>query len=90
MNRKFILGKELLLLQYAKKLTLLSSSITKTDIELLQNNGIDDGEILEANQVTAYFCYANRTALGLGVNTDGDELGFSPGNNDNPDDWNHA
>lgn len=83
-------GKELLLLQYAKKLTLLSSSITKTDIELLQNNGIDDGEILEANQVTAYFCYANRTVLGLGVNTDGDELGLSPGNSDNPDDWNHA
>lgn len=83
-------GKELLLLQYAKKLTLLSSSITKTDIELLQNNGIDDGKILEANQVIAYFCYANRTALGLGVNTDGDELGLSPGNNDNPDDWNHA
>ena len=83
-------GKELLLLQYAKKLTLHSSSITKTDIELLQNIGIGDGEILEANQVTAYFCYANRTALGLGVNTDGDELGLSPGNSDNPDDWNHA
>jgi len=83
-------GKELLLLQYAKKLSLLSSSITKADIDLLQNNGIDDGEILEVNQVTAYFCYANRTVLGLGVNTDGDELGLSPGNNNNPDDWSHA
>ena len=82
--------KELLLLQYAKKLSLLSSSITKADIDLLQNNGIDDGEILEVNQVTAYFCYANRTVLGLGVNTDGDELGLSPGNNNNPDDWSHA
>ena len=83
-------GSELLLLQYAKKLTLLSSSITKTDIELLQNNGIDDGEILEVNQVTAYFCYANRTVLGLGVNTEGDELGLSPGNSANPDDWCHS
>jgi uncharacterized peroxidase-related enzyme len=83
-------GKELLLLQYVKKITLLSSSITKNDIELLQNNDIDDGEILEVNQVTAYFCYANRTVLGLGVNTDGDELGLSPGNSANPDDWNHS
>lgn len=83
-------GKDLLLLQYAKKLTLLSSSITKNDIELLQGNGIDDGEILEVNQVTGYFCYANRTVLGLGVNIDGDELGLSPGNNNNPDDWSHV
>ena len=86
----YFTGKELYLLQYAKKLTLLTSSITKTDIELLQKNGIDDGEILEVNQVTAYFCYANRTVIGLGVTTDGDELGLSPGNSDNPDDWNHS
>ena len=52
----------------------------------MQNAGIDDGEILEVNQVTAYFCYANRTVLGLGTTTEGDELGLSPGNNDNPDD----
>lgn len=86
----YFTGKELYLLQYAKKLTILASSITKTDIELLQKNGIDDGEILEVNQITAYFCYANRTVLGLGVTTDGDELGLSPGNNNNPDDWNHS
>ena len=86
----YFIDKELILLQYAKKLTLLPSSIKKTDIELLQNAGIDDGEILEVNQVTAYFCYANRTVLGLGVNTDGDELGLSPGNSNNPDDWSHT
>jgi uncharacterized peroxidase-related enzyme len=86
----FFAGKELLLLQYAQKLTLLAHSISKEDIELLQNNGIDDGEILEVNQVTAYFCYANRTVLGLGVNTDGDELGLSPNNSNNPDDWSHT
>jgi uncharacterized peroxidase-related enzyme len=86
----FFAGKELLLLRYAQKLTLLAHSISKEDIELLQNNGIDDGEILEVNQVTAYFCYANRTVLGLGVNTDGDELGLSPNNSNNPDDWSHT
>lgn len=87
---RFFSGKELYLLQYAKKLTLFPSAIQKKEIEILQENGIDDGEILEVNQVTAYFCYANRTVLGLGTTTDGDELGLSPGNNENPDDWRHA
>lgn len=85
----FFSGKELLLLLYAKKLTLFPSTVQKKDIEILQTNGIDDGEILEVNQVTAYFGYANRTVSGLGVTTDGDELGLSPGNNENPDDWSH-
>lgn len=82
-------ASQLLLLQYAKKLTINPSTIQKIQIEELQNAGIDDGEILEVNQVTAYFCYANRTVLGLGTSTDGDELGLSPGNNNNPDDWSH-
>ena len=60
------------------------------DIEKLRATGLTDGEILEVNQVTAYFCYANRTVLGLGVNTDGDILGTSPGDSDDPDNWNHA
>ena len=30
-----------------------------------------------------------RTVSGLGVSTDGDILGLSPGNSDNPDDWSH-
>lgn len=33
---------------------------------------------LEINQVVAYFAYANRTVLGLGVNTEGEILGLSP------------
>lgn len=36
----FFSGKELLLLYYSKKLTLLPSTIQKEDIKLLQNNGI--------------------------------------------------
>ena len=86
----FFTGKELRLLQYTKQLTLYPSLIQQKDISVLQNEGIDDGEILEVNQVTAYFCYANRTVLGLGTTTEGDELGLSPGNSDNPDDWGHS
>lgn len=87
---KVFKGKELLLLQYAEKLTLFPSAMTESDIIDLKSAGVDDGEILEVNQVTSYFCYANRTVLGLGVNTDGDIIGLSPKENDNPDNWNHA
>jgi len=39
--------------------------------------------------VVSYFNYVNRTFVGLGVNTDGDVLGLSPGNSDDPDNWSH-
>jgi len=58
-------------------------------VEAMRKAGVDDGCILEVNQVVAYFNYANRTVLGLGVTTDGDILGLSPGNSDNPNDWSH-
>lgn len=81
---------QLYLLQYARKLTSSPGLIVKADIEILHHRGIDDGEILEINQVVAYFCYANRTVLGLGINTEGDELGLSPNNSQNADDWGHS
>lgn len=83
-------GKELALLQYAEQLTLSPATLEESDISTLRNAGADDGEILEVNQVVAYFCYANRTVLGLGVSTEGDIVGLSPNENDEPDNWNHA
>ncbi|MCE7992852.1 MAG: peroxidase-related enzyme [Roseivirga sp.] len=83
-------GKELALLKYAEKLTLAPATIKASDLDILREAGADDGEILEVNQVTSYFCYANRTVLGLGVNTEGDIIGLSPNENDEPDNWNHA
>ncbi len=77
-------------LRYAERLTLAPAEMARVDVEALRMAGWDDGEILEINQVTAYFSYANRTVLGLGCSTDGDIIGLSPGNNDDPDDWNHA
>ena len=58
--------------------------------QAMRDAGLDDGEILEVNQVTAYFSYANRTVLGLGVNTKGDILGLSPGDSSDPDNWSHG
>ena len=81
--------KEAAMLTYAEILTLKPTSLTKTNIETLRELGVEDGEILEINQVAAYFNYANRTVLGLGINTDGDIIGLSPNNSDNPDDWSH-
>ncbi len=76
-------------LTYAKKLTQTADQVTEGDINTLRAAGLDDGEILEINQVTAYFSYANRTVLGLGCSTDGDILGLSPNNSNDENDWSH-
>ncbi|WP_169543895.1 carboxymuconolactone decarboxylase family protein [Sneathiella aquimaris] len=82
--------KEKLAMHYARILTDEPSSLAQSHIETLKQAGYSDGEILEINQVTAYFSYANRTVLGLGCSTDGDILGLSPNNNQDPEDWSHT
>ncbi len=80
---------EKMALGYAAMLTLTPSKVPEEAIKALRSVGFEDGEILEINQVTAYFNYANRTVLGLGCDTDGDIIGLSPNNSDDPDDWGH-
>jgi uncharacterized peroxidase-related enzyme len=80
---------ELAGLNYASKLTLTADQVTEADIETMRQAGLDDGQILEINQVTAYFSYANRTVLGLGINTKEDIIGLSPGDSTDPDNWSH-
>ena len=82
-------GFELAALEYAGKLTIAADTVAEKDIEALRRAGLDDGEILEVNQVTSYFCYANRMVLGLGVSTEGDVIGLSPGDSTDPDNWSH-
>ena len=69
-------GKELELLRYAGKLTTNVANMVKTDIDALHAAGCNDGEILEVNQVCAYFNYSNRLLNGLGVTTEGDVIGY--------------
>ena len=69
-------GKELALLRYAQKLTAEVGKMEKADIDSLHSAGCDDGEILEVNQVCAYFNYSNRLLNGLGVTTEGDVIGY--------------
>lgn len=77
-------------LTYAGKLTLTPGLIEAADIEALREVGFDDGEILELNQVAAYFAYANRTVSGLGVNTEGEKIGQSPATGDDNSGWSHG
>jgi uncharacterized peroxidase-related enzyme len=76
-------------LKYSEKLTLKPAVLVKEDVAVLRKTGLTDGEILEINQVAAYFNYANRTVLGLGVSTKGDIIGLSPNNNDDENSWSH-
>lgn len=69
-------GSDLALLKYAEKLTLTPGNMVRSDIETLKSAGLDDGQILEANQIICYFNYVNRTLNGLGVSTDGDIIGY--------------
>ncbi len=82
-------GRELQGLFYARQLNQAPANCSAEDVEALRNAGFDDGEILEINQVTAYFAYANRTVLGLGINTAGDIIGLSPSDSSDPDNWSH-
>ena len=82
-------GKQKLAMHYAQTLAQSPSAPNETMVADLRAAGFDDGEILEINQVTSYFCYANRTVLGLGCSTEGDIIGLSPNNSDDPDDWSH-
>lgn len=74
---------------YARKITQDPVSITEQDIDDLRSVGFSEGEILEINQVTSYFNYVNRMVVGLGVTTEGDIIGLSPNNCDDPKNWSH-
>jgi len=76
-------------LEYAHKITTDIQKVREDDLLAMRKEGLSDGEILEINQVASYFNYVNRTVLGLGVTTKGDELGLSPGNSEDPKNWNH-
>lgn len=81
-------GSDLAALIYTRKLSLAPAELVESDLENMRASGLGDGEILEINQVVAYFAYANRTVLGLGVSLAGDTKGIAPRGGD--DDWGHT
>ena len=64
------------MLNYAEKLTTSPGEMTESDVSDLKFHKIDDGQILELNQIVGYFNYVNRLLNGLGVTTSGDTVGF--------------
>jgi uncharacterized peroxidase-related enzyme len=58
------------MLDYADKLTRTPGQMRESDLAALRANGLSDRDILDVNQVTAYFAYVNRVADGLGVALD--------------------
>jgi len=82
-------SKNIAAIHYAAALTKSPNSLSQANIDSLRDEGWPDGQILEINQVVAYFNYANRTVLGLGICTEGDILGLSPNTTADPDNWNH-
>ena len=81
---------EKMAMEYARQVTRDPGGMQELIVHQLRDAGYSDGEILEINQVTAYFNYANRTVLGLGCSIDGDIVGLSPNKNDDPNDWSHS
>lgn len=69
-------GKELELLRYTRRLTAEVGAMQESDVVAAREAGASDGEILEANQVCAYFNFSNRLLNGLGVSTKGDMIGY--------------
>jgi uncharacterized peroxidase-related enzyme len=60
-------GRLRALCAYAIRLTLRPWDMTEADLEPLRRLGLSDRDIVDANQVVAYYNYVNRVADGLGV-----------------------
>ena len=55
------------MLDYVAKLTRAPGTMERSDVEELRAAGFPDDAILDINQVTGYFAFANRLADGLGL-----------------------
>ena len=52
---------------YTRTLVLRPASIVGTDVTALRDAGWSDLDILDVNNIAAYYCYINRVAHGLGL-----------------------
>jgi uncharacterized peroxidase-related enzyme len=58
------------IVHYATKLTRTPGEMTEADIHRLRAAGLSDIDILDLNNIVAYYCYINRVANGLGLRTE--------------------
>ncbi len=63
--------KEKIMLRYSEKLTKEPWNMVEADVKALRKVGFLDVDILDINQIVAYYAYVNRVADGLGVKLEG-------------------
>ncbi len=63
--------KEKIMLRYSEKLTKEPWNMVEADVKALRKVGFLDVDILDINQIVAYYAYVNRVADGLGVSLEG-------------------
>ena len=59
--------RERAIVDYALELTIAPGQMTESALAPMRAAGLSDAEILDSNQVAAYYAYANRLVDGLGV-----------------------
>ncbi len=52
---------------YSAKLTLSPASVIRDDVDPLREHGLSDLDILDLNNMVAYYAYINRVVMGLGL-----------------------
>jgi uncharacterized peroxidase-related enzyme len=52
---------------YTRRLVVRPASIAEADVTALRDAGWSDLDILDVNNIAAYYCYINRVAHGLGL-----------------------
>jgi len=67
LNLEQLPGRLRALARYAIKLTRTPQEMVESDLAPLRAAGLSDRDIVDLNQVVAYFNYVNRVADGLGV-----------------------
>jgi uncharacterized peroxidase-related enzyme len=55
---------------YAAKLATAPHEMAEDDVDALRSVGLDDLDIVDLNNLVAYYCYINRVANGLGLFTE--------------------
>ncbi len=67
-------SRERMLCEFAEKLTLHPSRMTREDCDRLRAVGLTDRDILDAVEVISYFNYINRVADALGIDPEPEML----------------
>ncbi|MYB03521.1 MAG: peroxidase-related enzyme [Acidimicrobiaceae bacterium] len=55
---------------YAAKLTRSPDAIVEDDVDRLREHGLSDLDILDLNNMVAYYAYINRVVMGLGLRSE--------------------